>query len=167
LRPRNFSSLQAIAIRLAPCGIRIIIVKLFSRGATNRSAVNHPGMLSSPSSSSKGKGKQVQISLSINRTMSFDGASIPDDIWLTVFDLLGPAELGSLSRTCTKFHQLTQRPLLREITWSRANSAERNVADWGAGGSLAQFTGIPRKVNIRLNFKKVNQNGALVAVCLT
>ncbi|KAH6887842.1 hypothetical protein BKA70DRAFT_1443503 [Coprinopsis sp. MPI-PUGE-AT-0042] len=84
--------------------------------------------------------------------MSFDGASIPDDIWLTVFDLLGPAELGSLSRTCTKFHQLTQRPLLREITWSRAPSAQRNVADWRQGGSLSQFTGYP-----------INQNGALVA----
>ncbi|KAG2003561.1 hypothetical protein CC2G_004154 [Coprinopsis cinerea AmutBmut pab1-1] len=127
----------------------------------------------STSAINKGKGKEVKISLSINRSrsssatsatnMPFDVEVIPDDIWLTIFEQLGPGDLSRLSATCQKFHHLTQRPLLREITWSKASSAERNIRDWGAGGSLAQFTGIVRKVKVRLSFKRINQNNAIVA----
>ncbi|TFK22170.1 hypothetical protein FA15DRAFT_706630 [Coprinopsis marcescibilis] len=130
----------------------------------------------SASSLAKGKGKEVKISLAINRSrsssttttaatdtgMSFDVDYVPEDIWLTIFEQLPPSDLGHLSATCRKFHHLTQRPLLREITWAKTLSTRRNVRDWAPGNSLAQFTGIVRKVKIRLSFKKVN-NGALVS----
>ncbi|KAF6752546.1 hypothetical protein DFP72DRAFT_446351 [Ephemerocybe angulata] len=121
-------------------------------------------------SKGKGKGREVNISLAIQRSATtgknrdevYDIDVVPDDVWLFLFDYLTTPDLNSVSKVSKKFYALTQRPLLRELTWAKATGAQRNVEDWGDGGTLESFRGVVRKVNVKLSYKKVNQHSALV-----
>ncbi|RXW16834.1 hypothetical protein EST38_g9028 [Candolleomyces aberdarensis] len=88
--------------------------------------------------------------------------SVPDDVWLFLFEYLTTPDLSSVSKASKKFYALTQRPLLRELTWAKATGTLRNVQDWGDGAVLEQFRGVVRKVNVKLSYKKVNQHSALL-----
>ncbi|KAF5338080.1 hypothetical protein D9611_014208 [Ephemerocybe angulata] len=116
-------------------------------------------------SKGKGKGREVNISLAIQRSKEYDIDVVPDDVWLFLFDYLGTPDLNAVSKVSKKFYALTQRPLLRELTWAKATGAQRNVEDWGDGGTLESFRGVVRKVNVKLSYKKVNQHSALVLGC--
>lgn len=120
------------------------------------------------SSKSKGKGREVNISLAIHRSPQensyYNVDVVPDDVWLFLFEYLSTSDLSALSKVSKKFNALTQRPLLRELTWAKVPGAVRNVEDWGDGGALESFRGVVRKVNIKLSYKKVNQNSALLLV---
>lgn len=127
---------------------------------------------------SKGKGREVSISLSIQRTAMASNSgkeptssfynidSVPDDVWLFLFEYLTTSDLSSVSKASKKFYALTQRPLLRELTWAKATGTLRNVQDWADGAVLEPFRGVVRKVNVKLSYKKVNQHSALLLVSL-
>ena len=123
----------------------------------------------------KGKGREVNISLAIQRSAttvkaakdssnSYDIECVPDDVWLFLFDYLSTRDLSALSKVSKKFYTLTQRPILRELTWAKATGASRNVEDWADGAALEPFRGVVRKVNVKLSYKRVNQNSALLLV---
>jgi len=124
---------------------------------------------------SKGKGREVNISLAIQRSVTtskvikeaYDVHVVPDDVWLFLFEYLSTPDLSSVSKASKKFYALTQRPILRELTWAKATGALRNVQDWGNGAPLEQFRGVVRKVNVKLSYKKVNQNSALLLVSVS
>ncbi|KAF8873671.1 hypothetical protein CPB84DRAFT_1798218 [Gymnopilus junonius] len=84
--------------------------------------------------------------------MEFDPDSVPDDVWISIFETLPPAQLTVLVRTCQRFRALARKPLLREIRWGRTESTERNLDAWSSP-SYSDLVALPRKVAIGIDFE--------------
>ncbi|EDR01450.1 uncharacterized protein LACBIDRAFT_333177 [Laccaria bicolor S238N-H82] len=92
-------------------------------------------------------------------TKTLDISTIPADVWLCIFEHLTPSSLSSLAQTCSAFHHLTHRCLLRDIRWTNVQAALRNVEDWR--GDWKQWCGIPRSLTIKLPFEdKTTKSGS-------
>ena len=83
--------------------------------------------------------------------ITIDINTIPADVWLCIFEHLTPSSLSSLAQTCSAFHRLTHRCLLRDIRWTNVQAALRNVEDWR--GDWKQWCAIPRTLTIKLPFE--------------
>ncbi|PPR06079.1 hypothetical protein CVT26_005285 [Gymnopilus dilepis] len=77
--------------------------------------------------------------------------SVPDDVWISIFELSSPADLARLLRTCRRFNTLASNPLLRELRWRRPDTLERNLEAWRGNPKYATLVSLPRKAVIEVN----------------
>lgn len=77
--------------------------------------------------------------------------NIPDDVWITVLEyVVDSSVLANLVRTCSRFHLLASKPLLRELKWNKPESTRRNLDAWK--GIYKNVVSLPVKVAIGVFF---------------
>ncbi|CDO77564.1 hypothetical protein BN946_scf184926.g1 [Trametes cinnabarina] len=62
---------------------------------------------------------------------------VPAEIWLEIFEQVpARADLHSISITCRKFHDLTKRPLHRDLAWVKPIHVVRSLPVWDANPGM-------------------------------
>ncbi|KDR65924.1 hypothetical protein GALMADRAFT_232806 [Galerina marginata CBS 339.88] len=80
--------------------------------------------------------------------MEFD--EIPDDVWISVFEHVPPAQLAVIMLICRRFRLLASRLLLRDIWWSQPYATRRNLAAWKGG--YRGMEALPKRLTVGIPF---------------
>lgn len=96
--------------------------------------------------------------LSCQRLIMKDVDSIPDDIWISIFENVSePWQLAQLVKTCRRFRVLAIKPLLRDLEWTKDSSALSNVSSWNT--MYSDLTSLPKMLTVELSYN-LKQNSS-------